>query len=123
MGAASETENEIETLRETGMGGGPSQLPAGWKTLFAAGSSPSVDRDRHPNRDQIVTQFEARRHELLGWFGAMPTDQLISPLPENWKTFGANYGVLMSTLAWHEGLHAGQLTMIRKSLGIAPKFG
>ena len=107
----------------TGLEGRPSQLPAGWEALFAAGSAPGGDSDRHPSRGQIMTQFEARRHELLGWFRAMPTDQLISPLPENWKTFGANYGVLMSTLAWHEGLHAGQLTVIRKNLGIAPKFG
>ena len=53
----------------------------------------------------------------------MPTEQLISPVPEEWNSFGANYGILMGTLAWHEGLHAGQLTVIRKSLGIVPKFG
>lgn len=49
----------------TGLEGRPSQLPASWKALFAAGSSPAVDRDHHPNRDQIMTQFEARRQELL----------------------------------------------------------
>ena len=107
----------------TGLEGRPSQLPASWEALFAAGSSPAVDTDHHPNRDQILTQFEARRHELLAWFREMPTERLISPVPEDWKTFGATYGILMSTLAWHEGLHAGQLTVIRKSLGIAPKFG
>lgn len=106
-----------------GLEGRPSQLPAGWEALFAAGSSPAVDSDHHPNRDQIMEQFETRRHELLGWFREMPTEQLISPLPEKWKTFGAHFGILMSPLAWHEGLHAGQLTVIRKSLGIVPKFG
>ena len=70
-----------------------------------------------------MTQFEARRHELLAWFREMPTGQLISPVPEDWKSFGATPGILMSTLAWHEGLHAGQLTVIRKSLGFVPKFG
>lgn len=107
----------------TGLKGRPSQLPASWKALFAAGSSPAVDRDHHPNRDQIMTQFEARRQELLAWFREMPTEQLISPVPEEWNSFGANYGILMGTLAWHVGLHAGQLTVIRKSLGIVPKFG
>ena len=35
-------------------------------------------------------------------------------------TFAANLGMLMTSIAWHEGLHAGQLTVVRKSLGLAP---
>ena len=107
----------------TGLEGRPSQLPAGWAALFAAGSSPGAESDQHPTREQMMTQFEARRNELLRWFQEMPTEKLTSPVPDDWKTFGATHGMIMSTLAWHEGLHAGQLTVIRKSLGIVPKFG
>ena len=48
---------------------------------------------------------------------------IAQPLPDDIKGFAANHATLMTTLAWHEGLHAGQLTIVRKSLGIAPKFG
>ena len=52
----------------------------------------------------------------------MSDDQLASPLPEDFKTFAPSLAALPSSIAWHEGMHSGQLTMIRKSLGIGRKF-
>jgi hypothetical protein len=48
---------------------------------------------------------------------------LTSPLPKELETFARSYGGMMCSIAWHEGVHAGQLTVVRKSLGLAPKFG
>ncbi len=48
-----------------------------------------------------------------------------TPAPANglgapWQVFAKNQGMLMSTLAGHELIHAGQLTLVRKSLGRKP---
>jgi hypothetical protein len=44
-------------------------------------------------------------------------------LPKDYEMFAANYCGLASSLAWHEGMHAGQLTMLRRDIGLGPKFG
>ena len=53
----------------------------------------------------------------------MSGERLAAALPEDWQVFAKSYGVLINTIAWHEGMHAGQLTVIRRELGLGPKFG
>ena len=52
----------------------------------------------------------------------MSDAQLRSPLPEGFTGFATSFAALMSSLAWHEGLHTGQLTVVRKSLGLEPLY-
>ncbi|MCZ6816774.1 MAG: DinB family protein, partial [Planctomycetota bacterium] len=60
---------------------------------------------------------------LVAWFLSMSGERLAAALPEDWQVFAKSYGVLINTIAWHEGMHAGQLTVIRRELGLGPKFG
>ena len=104
------------------LGPRPSQLPEGWDELFGSGASLRTDSAAYPSWTQVLDQAAARREELVAWFRSLTEDELGQALPENLQPFGATNGVLMSTLAWHEGLHAGQLTTVRRSLGLAPRF-
>lgn len=100
-----------------------SRLPGEWGALFGRGSKPHGDASVYPSISELKEQLTDLREELMAWFGSMSEEQLASPLSEDWAPFGVNYASLMGSLAYHEGLHSGQLTMVRRSLGIAPRFG
>lgn len=107
----------------TGLGDRPSSVPAEWKTLFGAGSTLARDKASYPQPAELMAHFNDRRTDLLHWFRQLPADQLTATVPEAWQRFGASYAHIMNSLAWHEGLHAGQLTTIRRGLGLGAKFG
>jgi len=107
----------------TGLVPRASNLPESWPMQFGQGSTPIARASAYPGLTAIKDRLAAMRAELERWFASLSDDTLRSPLPDDWKPFAPTYGALMSSIAWHEGLHAGQLTVIRRSLGIAPKFG
>ncbi len=98
-------------------------LDASWGELFGMGSTPIDDPRKYPSLDEITTGMERAREALLEWFGSMDEAALLSPLPDDWKTFGPNFGGLMNTIAWHEGIHTGQLSAIRRALDLPNVFG
>ncbi len=44
-------------------------------------------------------------------------------LTDDLQSFAPSHAALIPTIAWHEGMHIGQLTVIRKSLSLDPVFG
>ncbi len=105
------------------VGGKESRCGEKYKALFGMGSTPTGSPSDYPPIDEIKEIVHERREALAAWFGSMSEEQLAQPLSGDAAFFAANHGALMSTIAWHEGLHSGQLTMIRKALGIKPKMG
>jgi uncharacterized damage-inducible protein DinB len=93
------------------------------KALFFMGSAPNPDPSAYPKASEIRAYLDASREDLLAWFSSLPEAELYAALPEELQSFAASPAVLMSTIACHECLHAGQLTTIRKSLGLTPVFG
>lgn len=107
----------------TALAGKPSKIPAEWDQLFGMGSTPTSALSRYPPFNQLRDLSQQCREELIGWFQGMTDEKLAEPLPPEHGPFAANYGALISAIAWHEGIHEGQLTVVRKSLGIKPAFG
>jgi len=103
-------------------GCGPA-LPAEWKGFFFMGSTPHGDLGSYPPPSDVLEALAERRATLLEWFRAVPEALLAQPSPDSIRGFAATLGVLPLTLAWHEGLHAGQISAIRKALGMPPAFG
>lgn len=107
----------------TALGRRKSELPAAWGALFGMGSSPAADARKYPALSEVRDALARCRESLLGWFRSLSASQLDAALPDDLKGFAPNHVGLMFSLAWHEGLHTGQLSAIRKSLGLKPKFG
>ncbi len=105
-----------------GFGGYESRLPAQWNELFGMGSKPVGDVSAYPPVAEIREAMNSRRQEMIGWFKSMPPEKLLEPLGGDWEMFAPNHVGLAQSIAWHEGMHTGQLTVVRKSLGIAPKY-
>lgn len=112
------TEDGVVTmLRSTA-----STLSKGWKELFAMQTTPLDDRKAYPSLSEVKDQLAAQRERLVALFRSLSDEQLQAPLPADMAGFAPNFCALMSSLAWHEGMHGGQLTVIRKALGFPPKF-
>ncbi len=106
----------------SGVGKKPARFSDSWVKLFGMGSKPQADAGAYPPLSELTNALADNREGLLAWFGSMSAEELANPLPEDFKMFAATFGQLMTSIAWHEGLHTGQLTVVRKSLGLAPKF-
>ena len=106
----------------TTLGGKQTDFPPAWNELFRAGSVLQQEPAAYPSLAEIRQQLDARRADWIGWFKSMDGDELVTPLPEDYQTFARDRAALMPSIAWHEGLHAGQLTVVRKALGLKPKF-
>ena len=105
------------------LSGRPSCLPERFKELFAMGSKPVGDSSAYPSPSELKAKLSGCREDLVAWLKSLDETKLLSPLPGDLANFAPSHAALCPVLAWHEGLHGGQLTMIRKALGIAPKFG
>ena len=85
-------------------------------------SEVKADGAAYPSRDELVKAFEERRAALLEWFGSMSDEQLLEPIEGDLAQFAANKAMLMSTLSFHEGMHAGQISVARRAQGLPPLF-
>jgi uncharacterized damage-inducible protein DinB len=103
--------------------GKPSGLPAGWKEKFGGGSTPVNDPGTYPPLAEVKRMLADRRQALEAYFRSLDRARLQSPTPEKVRFFGPTIGSLAGSIAWHEGMHTGQITMVRKGLGMPPLFG
>ena len=97
--------------------------PAAWKDVFGNGSTPTAKRSDYPPIAEVKRALEKNRAALVRWIEGLDEAKLAAPLPDDWKSFAPTHGAFVAFLAAHEGAHVGQLTVIRKSLGMAPLMG
>ena len=103
--------------------GNESVLPENYAKLFGMGSEPSDDASTYPSKAELLDSLDKARTALTDWLGGLNEDQLAAPLPEDYQMFGPNVASLASAIAYHEGVHAGQLIEIRRSLGLPRAMG
>lgn len=109
-----------EDLFQSKLGERKSVLDESWATLFATGTKPTSNRSAYPPIEQIKAGLDRSRKALLEWLGSMDDRKLAQPLPGDWAKFAPTFGAVEGSIAWHEGLHAGQLSVVRRGLGLPP---
>jgi hypothetical protein len=105
------------------LGGRSWQCDETYRALFAMKSTPVADPARYPSIATVRDFAHGIREELSAWFQGMSEEKLAAPTPTGWEFFAPTFAALMSSLACHEALHAGQITVIRKALGMTPLSG
>ena len=60
--------------------------------------------------------------EVLDIFDKLSEEDFAKPTPEGTPNFLADIGSVFETAVWHEGLHSGQLSVTRRSLGFDPAY-
>lgn len=107
----------------TKLSGNASVLPDNFDSLFGMGTEPTDDAGVYPSKSELLATLEKSHATITDWFRNLSDEQLAAPLPEGFERFGPNHAALAATLAWHEGIHAGQLIEVRRSLGLPRAFG
>jgi hypothetical protein len=105
------------------LAGRPSMLTEREQQLFGGGASPESQRGEYPSPSAMLQKMHEVRNALIGYFQGLSDAELNAPVEGPMAQFGDTRAKLMASLAWHEGMHAGQLTVIRRQLGLPRVFG
>jgi len=101
--------------------------PEGWDALFSFGSQPKPEPGIYPTPEELLGYFRERREALLRVLEELSEEELRAPAPaagERSPLAGApNIGHAFLFIAYHEGMHSGQLTLAHRALGHAPIVG
>jgi hypothetical protein len=87
---------------------------------FGMGSQPSSDFSSYPAVEDLLEYMQQRREVLLTLLAGLEDEQLDESTPEGTPAFMPDVASVFETAIWHEALHSGQLSMIRRALGHPP---
>ena len=94
----------------------------GYTALFGMGSQPTSDPAAYPEAEEVLAYLRERRETLLEVLDALSEEDLAKPTPEGTPDFLPDVASVFEMAAWHEGLHAGQVTIASRGLGNRPVF-
>ncbi|HMO24967.1 MAG TPA: DinB family protein [Tepidisphaeraceae bacterium] len=95
-------------------------LPEGFEQRFARDESAPGATD-FGDVSAILPVFEANRAMLIKTVAGMSDDAISRPLEKPNPRFGETIAHMLGFINLHVALHAGQITIIRRSLGYPPK--
>ena len=98
--------------------GNASALPSTYGALFGMGSTPTPDAKGYPPIAEVRSQFDSAFNRLMAGAKAATDAQLAESLKEATGGFAENKMDMIYKMAWHDGWHLGQLTTLRKHLGL-----
>jgi len=94
-----------------------------WRTRPDAGTADAMPAaGSGPDDDELLRVLQDRRSALRGWLSALPEPRLAETPPADLAGWVPVLGALPGALAAHDGMHVGQLQVVRKALGLAPVF-
>jgi hypothetical protein len=95
-------------------------MKEGYAEKFGMGSRPTSDPADYPDPAEVLDFMRERRQALLELLGGLSDEDLSRPAPQNAPEITPDVGSMFELAVWHEALHAGQVTIARRSLGFAP---
>lgn len=91
-----------------------------FQAKFGMGSQPTNDPATYPKPEEVVAVMRERRAALLDVLDQMSEGDLSNKTPEGAPDFLPDVASVFELAVWHEGQHAGQLTVARRGLGHPP---
>jgi hypothetical protein len=91
-------------------------VPENVLKAFGMGSKPS--QTGNPSAAEVKATFESSRSAMIAWLKEAPDSALAGDISEKTGKFASDPLDMIIKIAWHEGLHAGQVANIRKALGL-----
>jgi uncharacterized damage-inducible protein DinB len=101
--------------------GKPNRYPE-WAKVFGIKSEPTTNADDYPPIDEVVQKLNAVRKDLLAWLDTASETDLDSKslAPNDFSEKFGTVGQCLTAMLNHVSFHAGQASVIRKSLGRCP---
>ncbi len=91
-----------------------------FRAPFMRGSTPHADPSEYPPLAEIKNFFERTQQTCIELVRSMPETELTEPAGSDPHPLFSNKAGAISVAALHETFHAGQIAMIRRSLGKNP---
>ncbi len=99
--------------------GRPKSYPERYEALFGFGTKPTSDASQYPSLDEVRRVFDESYARILAAAQATSdADMPGAPLGESGGFVSNRLDVILKN-AWHDGWHTGQLSVLRKFLGLA----
>ncbi len=95
--------------------------PESWDALFNMGSKPVSDPNVYPPLADVKGAFERAAQRLMNAIRALDDASLMDMVKEDTGGFVSTKLDAAMKSAWHHGWHLGQVTDLRRGLGIATK--
>jgi hypothetical protein len=93
-----------------------------FEKAFGTGSQPTSNPADYPPPEQVLEYMNERRATLLAILDRLDEADLEKPLAKGTPDFLPDVVSVFEMAVWHEGLHSGQLSVCRRSLGHKPVF-
>jgi hypothetical protein len=103
--------------------GRPASVPESYMTLFGWGSKPAAEGRGYPSLGAVTVAMEAEYESFLRAVEGLPESQLSKPLAQDVGKFAKDAVELVDRAAWHEGWHSGQISSVRRNLGLKSIMG
>jgi uncharacterized damage-inducible protein DinB len=101
------------------LGGDLPPLPDDFAARFQTTKQPAGEQKGLGDPKELLATFDAHRRALIAAVKAAPSERLAAALPTPHPLFNT-VGEAAAFMAVHLGLHAGQVTVIRRALGYPP---
>ena len=109
----------VHTLKTIGGQADLEPLPAGWLELFGKGSVPVADAGKYPSAGQLLVGFDAVYERAMEILAKLPDAVLDEPASHQITTIHRKLD-LMYWVVRHEGVHTGQIALMRRMMGEGP---
>ena len=93
-----------------------------WDKLFGMGSKPTNEPDDYPPVAEVVDAMRERREVLLDLLRGRSDAEMSAPPVTGASEYWPDLGSIFEMTTWHETLHLGQVTVVRRALGNRPLF-
>ncbi len=103
--------------------GQPATLPGTYDQLFGYKSKPNPDLAVYPPLDEVQRHYEATFTRLIRAAESLRDEDLAVSCAAESGGFAKDKAEVLERAAWHEGWHGGQISSLRRSLGLPPVMG
>jgi len=94
-------------------------IPARFRSLFQRGSLPDPDSSKYPSPEAIRHLFDEVHRHAIEELRSLPDEHLDEPTEPAHPRFKTKFGAIQFC-PLHEMLHAGQIGLLRRLLGMKP---
>ncbi|MBL1217890.1 MAG: DinB family protein [Planctomycetes bacterium] len=98
-------------------------VPETYEKLFGYGSKVESDASVYPSLAEVRGYFESAHNTLIETAKSKSVDQLLMSIEEASGGFMKDGIDGIMKCAWHEGWHTGQLSTLRREMGLGSAFG
>lgn len=100
------------------IGGKPHPLSEDFEKAFGYGSTPHGDASKYPSFDEVMRQHDAAFAALMDGVASLDASAMHESTAEKTGGFCKDRLDAILKCVWHEGWHQGQLSLLKKGLGI-----